>query len=65
MVHRQKAYTVFPKWSTIEKRMKKTPNEIKFETIAKAKKFLEQMQSIHDKYSRRFYWREGKTVYRD
>jgi hypothetical protein len=43
----------------------KDVNKIKFETVTKAKKFLEQMQSIHSKYSRRFYWREGKTVYRD
>jgi hypothetical protein len=43
----------------------KESNKIKFKTVAKAKKFLEQLQSIHSKYSRRYYWREGKTVYRD
>jgi len=46
-------------------KQKKDPNKITFKTEAEAEKFLRQMQSLHTKYSTRYYRREGKIVYRD
>lgn len=53
------------KYQSMLKEKSKDRNQITFKTVTKAKKFLEQMQSVHSKYSTRYYWRVGKTVYRD
>ena len=39
-------------------------DQIKFKTVAEAKKFLKQMKELHSKYSRTSYGRRGKIVYR-
>jgi len=51
------------KWKS-QKFNKLSDNEIEFKTVAGARRFLAQMQSLHSKYSRRTYGRRGKIVYR-